>query len=227
MRVYGPLVAIVGLIIGLFVGMEVHLQAGLGENFPYERFVAMANLLQQRQDAVAGLQAEIQSLRSAPSKIVAQKALRAERSALAAARRAAGLTAYSGAGIVLTLNDSILPTQFGVDPNEYLLHDEDLLSVIDDLNSAGAKAISLNGLRLTATTDVHCAGAVVSVGGVRTSIPVTIIAIGNPSAMTKALEGPTGELTLLSLYGIQIDMQQSQKVTVPAYTRPPSPAGRG
>ncbi len=220
MKPFASLVAIVGLIIGLFIGMEVHLQYALGQNLPYERFVAMANLLQQQDDAKARLIAQLQALRTEPAPQVAGQELKAEQRALARARRAAGRTPYKGAGIVLTLNDSTLPTQFGVDPNEYLLHDEDLLAVIDDLNAAGAKAISLNGLRLTATTDVHCAGAVVSVGGVRTSIPVTILAVGRPAALEKALEGPTGELTLLSLYGIQIDLHTSRNVTVPAYAPP-------
>ncbi|MDA8345979.1 MAG: DUF881 domain-containing protein [Thermaerobacter sp.] len=220
MKPYASLVAIVGLVIGLFVGMELHLQSGLGQNLPYERFVAMANLLQQREDARTALAAQLQMLHSSPAPTVAQQALQAMQKSLAKARKAAGLTPLRGAGIVLTLNDSSLPTQFGVDPNEYLLHDQDLLSVINDLNAAGAEAISLNGLRLTAATDVHCAGAVVSVGGVRTSIPVTILAIGKPSALTKSLQGPTGELTLLSLYGIQIHLHKSESVTVPAYTPP-------
>ncbi len=226
MKAYGPLVAIVGIAIGLFLGMELHVQWSLGQNLPYERFVAMAKLLQQREDAHAALTAELRSLRSSPPPTVAAAALKATQGELAAARRAAGLTPYTGAGIVLTLNDSTLPTQFGVDPNEYVLHDQDLIAVINDLNSAGAKAISLNGLRLVATTDVHCAGAVVSVGGVRTSIPVTILAVGKPSALVKSLQGPTGEITLLSLYGIQINLHESRRVTVPAYV-PAQRVGKG
>jgi uncharacterized protein YlxW (UPF0749 family) len=225
-KAYGPVVATVGIILGLFLGMELHVQWSLGKNLPYERFVAMSRLLQQREDTHAALTAELISLRKAPAPAVAAAALKATEGALATARREAGLTPYTGPGIVLTLNDSTLPTQFGVDPNEYLLHDQDLIAVINDLNSAGAKAISLNGLRLVATTDVHCAGAVVSVGGVRTSIPVTILAAGKPSALVKSLEGPTGEITLLSLYGIQISLHESRSVTVPAYV-PPQAVGKG
>ncbi len=225
MRAHVPLVAVVGLVIGLILGMELHLQASVSQNLPYERFVAMTNLLQQRQDLHAALLAEIVQLQRAPAPTVAARALQAKERALAKAKAAAGLSPYTGAGIVLTLNDSTLPTQFGVDPNEYLLHDEDLLTVIDDLNSAGAKAISLNGIRLIATSDVHCAGAVVSVGGERTSIPVTILAAGNPAALKKSLDGPAGEMALLSLYGIRIDLHESSRLTVPAYT--PPRAGRG
>lgn len=225
MRAHVPLVAIVGLVLGLFLGIELHLQSSANQNLPYKRFLAMTRLLQQQRDRHASLQAELGRLRGQAAPRVVESVLQAKERELAKANAAAGFTPFTGPGIVLTLNDSVAPSQFGVDPNEYLLHDQDLLAVIDDLNSAGARAISLNGIRLTATTDVHCAGAVVSVGGVRTSIPVTILAAGKPAALTKSLEGSAGEIALLSLYGIQVDLRQASKLTVPAYT--PQPARKG
>lgn len=204
--------------LGIALGVGIHTQMAVGAGLTYQRFVAMANLLQQKEDQVRYLQQEIAQLRSQPGPGVAEQIVRDQRVALSRARRSAGLAPVEGPGITLWLNDSIWPTALGVNPNEYILHDQDLLTVVNDLNAAGAKGISINGIRLTATSSIHCAGAVVSVGDVRTSIPVTIVAVGNPSDLTASLDGATGELRLLSLYGIRSRLTQEQSVTVPAFS---------
>ena len=220
MKGHWPLLALVGLVIGLFLGMELRTQLSEGGNLTYQRFVAMTGLLQQQQDEGQRLRAEIGSLRAAPAHRIAAEALRSEQAALGRALAAAGRTPVKGPGIKLWLDDSVVPAQIGVNPDEYLIHDQDLLAVVNDLNGAGAKAVSINGLRLLATTDVRCAGAVVSVGPVRTSIPVTILAVGNPKRLAQSLGGPTGEIRLLSLYGIRIRLTTRPSVVVPAYHAP-------
>jgi len=220
MKGHWPLLALLGLVIGLFVGMDVRTQISEGANLTYQRFVAMTGLLQQQQDEGQRLESELRTLRSAPAPRLAAAALRSEQAALHKALAAAGRTQVVGQGIELWLDDSVAPAQIGVNPDEYLIHDQDLLAVINDLNGAGARAISLNGLRLLATTDVRCAGAVVSVGPVRTSIPVTILAVGNAKRLAASLGGPTGEIRLLSLYGIRLRLTALKSVVVPAYHAP-------
>lgn len=217
MKIQRLLFAAPGVLLGVVLGMGIHTQISEGAGLTYQRFVAMTNLLQQKQDAVSSLQQEITRLRASPTPAVARQIVREQEQALLAARRAAGRTAVTGQGISLWLDDSLLPTAIGVSPDEYILHDQDLLTVVNDLNSAGATAISINGIRLVATSDIHCAGAVISVGGVRTSIPVTILALGNPSNLAASISGPTGELKLLSLYGIRIRLTPERHLTVPSY----------
>ena len=62
----------------------------------------------------------------------------------------------------------------------YIIHDEDLLRVLNELCAAGAEAISINDQRIVATTEVRCAGPTVSVNNVRSAPPYVIKAIGNP-----------------------------------------------
>lgn len=218
MKVHWLLVAAIGVILGVVLGIGVHTQLTLGAGLNYQRFVAMTNLLQQKQDELQSLRAEIMQLRGNPGPDVARSIVRQQQDALHRTLRAAGRTPVEGSGITLWLDDSLWPTALGVSPDEYILHDQDLLTVVNDLNAAGAKAISINGIRLVATSNIHCAGAVVSIGDVRTSIPVTIVAIGNPENLASSLGGPTGELKLLSLYGIRSQLTQQKNLTVPAYT---------
>ena len=77
---------------------------------------------------------------------------------------AAGLVEVEGPGVTVILSDSTAVNTTGDEAN-YLIHDNDLLSVVNELRSAGAEAISLNGERLLATSEIRCTGAVVTVNG--------------------------------------------------------------
>ena len=88
----------------------------------------------------------------------------------------AGFTDVEGPGVTIIMQDSTAVNTTG-DEADYLIHDSDLLSVINELRSAGAEAISLNGERLIATSEVRCTGAVVTVNGRRYAAPYIIFAI--------------------------------------------------
>ena len=62
-----------------------------------------------------------------------------------ALRSRAGETALEGKGVILTIDDSNQAIKAGENKNLYIIHDEDLLRVINELRAAGAEAIALNG----------------------------------------------------------------------------------
>lgn len=135
------------------------------------------------------------------------------------ARVAAGLSDVEGAGVIVTLNDNAAGVgQAGsTDPNVFLIHDEDILAVINELNAAGAEAISLNDQRIVASTAIRCVGPVVSINDTRVAAPFIIHAIGDPDALEAALKLPGGVIDYLSPWGIQISIKKSNKITVPKY----------
>ena len=59
--------------------------------------------------------------------------------ALEHARIEAGVSEVSGPGVEVTLNDSSVALKPGQNPNLYVLHDEDILRVLNELRAAGAK----------------------------------------------------------------------------------------
>ena len=129
----------------------------------------------------------------------------------------AGLTEVTGAGVTVTMNDS--STHGGGDMNAYLVHAEDLLSVVNELNSAGAKAVSINGQRMVGQSAITCAGSIVMVNGVRVAAPFEIKAVGDPVVMDSALHFPGGVIDNLAPWGIEIDVHKETAVTVSAYTQ--------
>ncbi|WHH58895.1 DUF881 domain-containing protein [Petroclostridium sp. X23] len=131
----------------------------------------------------------------------------------------AGLTDVEGSGVIVTLNDSKLKSDDlnEVDPNYFIIHDEDLLMVINELSDAGAEAISLNDERLIATSEVRCAGATVSVNNNRHSTPFVIKAIGDPDTLEAALNLRNGVRDILGQWGIEFTVKKSNKILVPRY----------
>ena len=90
------------------------------------------------------------------------------------AHMAAGLIPVEGPGIVLTLNDSPLNLQVGENANAYIIHDRDLLLIVNELKASGAEAISINGKRLTAMSEIRCAGTTILVNWDKIAPPFEI-----------------------------------------------------
>lgn len=130
----------------------------------------------------------------------------------------AGLTAVEGSGVIVTLRDSRATNTGGADPNLYVVHDTDILWLINELCDAGAEAIQLNGERIVSTTEIRCAGSTVSVNNNRYAEPFEITAIGDSTNMENALLMRNGVYDTLRSYGIEITIKKSSKVTVSAYS---------
>ena len=166
-------------------------------------------------DQVKQLQGELELYREqAASGEAGSQALKAELEQL---EITAGLTDVEGPGVTIILEDS---SQANVTGNEadYLIHDNDLLSVINELRSAGAEAISLNGERLLATSEIRCAGSVVIVNGRRYTAPFVFNAVGDPTTLYNALTMRGGVVDVLGQWKIEVKVTASEKLLVPKYS---------
>ena len=140
--------------------------------------------------------------------------------ALARLQLLAGTTEVEGAGIEIVLDDSNIPKKANENPNLYIIHDEDLLRVLNELRAAGAEAISLNDQRIVAMSEVRCAGPTVSVNNVRSAPPYVIKAIGAPKTLTSALRLRGGVAETFEFWEIQVKIKSSEKVRIPALKEP-------
>ena len=128
-----------------------------------------------------------------------------------------GLTQVQGTGITITIQDNQSITEEAVfDISYYLVHDEDLREVVNELKNAGAEAISINDQRIISTTSITCDGNVILVNGEKISSPFVIKAIGS-SEMLGGLSRPGGYIELLKNTGIVVSMEKSSNITIPKY----------
>lgn len=129
----------------------------------------------------------------------------------------AGLTKVEGQGIVVTMSDSVVVNSYGFDENNFLIHNEDILRVINELRDAGAEAISVNGERILSTSEIICSGSTVRINNNKYASPYVIKAIGNASQMEGALRMRGGVLDILSEWGIEITINQEKSIIISAY----------
>ncbi|MDR3645059.1 MAG: DUF881 domain-containing protein [Clostridia bacterium] len=133
----------------------------------------------------------------------------------------AGISAVQGPGVTITMNDSKVSASSGTDASAFVIHDIDILQVLNELRDAGAEALSLNGERILATSEVRCAGNVVSVNDNRYAAPFIISAIGKPDQLKSALLMRDGIVDVLSQWGIEVDVATSAKIVINGYSGTP------
>ena len=128
-----------------------------------------------------------------------------------------GLSEVTGPGIILTLSDNQnISTVLNI--SDAIVHDLDILSVVNELKNAGAEAISINEQRIVATTAISCGGNIIDINGEKVGAPFVIKAIGLPEQLA-ALSRPGGYLSILKDdYGIGVELKKENSITIPKYT---------
>lgn len=126
----------------------------------------------------------------------------------------AGLSTVKGEGVVVTVKDS---TDTSMSLEAGLVHDTDITAIVTELKAAGAEAISINGQRVIATTAIRCVGPTIQVNSVKVASPFYIKAIGNSKYLESALNIKNGVVDNLKSYGIEVDIETDNKITIDKY----------
>ena len=118
-----------------------------------------------------------------------------------------GLIDVHGTGVIITLADN----------SETEVISTDLLDLINELNSAGAEAISINDQRIVAMTDVVDVGDFIVINNKRITSPYTIKAIGDLTYLQSALSIKKGYLDKYQTDGYTISMTTNNDVVINKY----------
>lgn len=129
-----------------------------------------------------------------------------------------GMTDVTGEGVIITVADNNNVNNSNsfssINISSYLVHDGNLVSIINELKSAGAEAISINDNRITSSTAITCAGNVIQINGQKVGSPFVIKAIGSKELLYGELNKNGGTLYKLKKYGVLTDMQKSDNVQI-------------
>lgn len=126
----------------------------------------------------------------------------------------AGLVTVTGKGIVITMEDA--PAKGDLDIEEYIIHDNNVNDILDELKANGAQAISINGERVVLTTKPVCAGPTIIVNESRYPPPYVIQAIGDPDLLYEAIENMP-QVAFMRLTNIRIDVEKKDEITINRY----------
>lgn len=206
------------ILLGVIIGVQYNTVQKQRVSTENQRLSEAATAIKQLREERDALEQKNRSLEQAVKEyeqgILGTDMMRREMEQL---REFAGLTEVTGEGVAVTLNDS--SAQKSGNKNAYIVHAEDILTVVNELNGAGAKAVSVNGQRIVGTSAVACAGTIVTVNGVRVAAPFEILAVGDGEVLQAALKFPGGVVDSLSPWGIEINIRRESILTVPAYTQ--------
>lgn len=151
-----------------------------------------------------------------------EEALRIEYNEL---KKVAGFTPVTGEGVIIIITDADRALLNNEDPNNVIVHDADIVNIINELREAGAEAISVNGQRIIWNqTDVVCNGPTIRINDELYAQPYIIKAIGDRYHLEAAINAPGQYGYTLQQYGIFVEVNTSVSVDIPAYTGPATKA---
>jgi len=122
-----------------------------------------------------------------------------------------GYTSVHGEGIVVTLSDGTYSVEYG-----------QLLELVNELNAAGAEAISINGERIVSDSDIMLVNETIILvnGGVKISEPFEVKAIGNKKDLETSLAIKAGFLDRCkTYYEINAEYNVQDNIVIPAYNK--------
>ncbi len=171
--------------------------------------INLQNLIKQKRDEYKRYEDELDNSGSIVPVLEEQKYLMADIS---------GNTNMVGMGLTVEIKDSEREIKDGENPNNIIVHDQDVLHIINDLKIAGAETISINGQRLISLSEIRCSGPTITINGKTFGQPFVISAIGPINEMKQAITAPDSYAYLLkSVYGIGIDFFTDEYLTIPKY----------
>lgn len=126
-----------------------------------------------------------------------------------------GYLDVKGTGIIVTIKDSENELKNGQNPNDLIVHDIDILRIINDLKKAGAEAISINGERVLPLSKIKCSGATITVNNTTYGQPFIIKAIGNTDNLMASIISPGSYANLIKEgYGIYVEVEAEEAIYV-------------
>lgn len=128
------------------------------------------------------------------------------------AKRQAGYTDVRGPGLIITLD-----YKDADDFNPFIQYWELLLLLVNELNAAGAEAISINDERIVNSSEIRLAGSHVNVNGKKNTYPFVFKVIGNKATLKSAVNIRGGILEIMKLNYISVEVKEDNDINIQKY----------
>ena len=184
---------VAGLAGFLFVASSV---TSLGTNLRTGGVEDLRGLVIDRAGLVAVLESKVSKTQDEVNVISAKKISPEFSATLLALENVTGLSAVTGSALQVSLSDaprnsdSTLPADVG--PDDLVVHQQDVQSVVNAFWRAGATAVQVMDQRIISTSAIRCVGNTLLLQGRVYSPPFVITAVGNVSDLQGALATEPG-----------------------------------
>lgn len=134
-----------------------------------------------------------------------------------------GYEDVEGEGLQITLNDG----ERRADEEEdsignwlRIIHNDDMLKMLNELKQNGSEAISINGERVLATSEIYCSWAFISINGKKLPAPFEVEVVGDLSKLDAYMEMPFNQLNIMKNRSIQVQVEKKDKIYLKSATSP-------
>ena len=226
--------AIAGLIGGLLITMAA--VDSQGTDLRPGRYTDLASLVANEKDSYDDLEAERAALQAQAAELtdaVGHRGVSRLRDELDTLRDPAGMVAREGPGVTVVLSDSdeaafdkaIDRADENTDLNEYVVHQQQIQSVVNAMWRAGATAVTVEGQRIISTTGIRCEGPAVQLKGRPYAQPYEIQAVGVPDEIVSSILRDPLVIDFISKSldpDIEVgwEMHEDENVSAPAFEGP-------
>ncbi|WP_030683946.1 DUF881 domain-containing protein [Streptomyces sp. NRRL B-1347] len=194
-----------------------------------DSLLKLSDLIQERSRKNKDLDQSTGSLRDEVESLARRDSpgTKADEARLGALERNAGTKKLSGQAVSVTLTDAPphatakLPGYPEPQPNDLVIHQQDLQAVVNALWQGGAEGIKVMDQRLISTSAVRCVGNTLILQGRVYSPPYKVTAIGDPDRLKKALAASPeiqNYMLYVNAYGLGWKVDDDGAVTLPGYS---------
>ncbi len=217
-------VVVVCLIAGVLLGTARAYSQGEDISNRSVDLSAVVQDAEKRVLAADALAADLQSQIDAAGVGDVSPQIEAARADVTALEPAAGLIPVVGPGLQVSMSDAPRDADgnypIGVDPDDLVVHQQDVQSVVNALWAGGAEAMMIMDQRVLTTSAVRCIGNTLLLQGRTYSPPFVVTAIGDTAGMSAALDEEPGVQLLLQYvekFNLGYEVKVVDPVELPAY----------
>ena len=208
---------LIGALIPSFVRNEFRkLNSYSSAQIEFDSYQQQIRLLQEENEALKEEEQRLWENRATLGEdILRESGLMAWAEELSALRMAAGFSPISGAGVRIVLNDATITNPEDVTQTS-LIHEDDILYIVNLLNSCGVEGITINGERLTGISGIECNGPKIRINNTRHPVPFVIEAVCDPESTLLVLDMDS-RIVKRRGDGVEISASASDELTLSAY----------
>lgn len=119
-----------------------------------------------------------------------------------------------GEGIVIMIDDS--KNEDYKNTNLGIIHDIDIMIILNELKAAGVDAISINNVRVMGDSEIKCMGPTVKVDGHSKATPFIIKAVGDMEMIYNIMSDKNSYINLLeTTYYMDVKVEKNKNIIIP------------
>ena len=119
-----------------------------------------------------------------------------------------------GEGIVIMIDDS--KNEDYKNTNLGIIHDIEIMIILNELKAAGVDAISINDVRVMGDSEIKCMGPTVKVDGHSKATPFIIKAVGDMEMIYNIMSDKNSYINLLeTTYYMDVKVEKNKNIIIP------------